>query len=264
VSARPGDDWSPEAYGRFRGFRLRPALDLLAHLPPGLPDGDVVDLGCGAGAVGEALSKRFPHRRRIGIDQSEAMLAEARAGGRYDDLQAADIATWEPSRPPALIFSNAALNWVPGHVRLLPRLAGTLVPGGALAVQVPDQQAAPSHFLLRDISADLFPRLFDWRDWAPEVLAPERIAALLWPLGSLDLWQTTYYQRLPPCREGHPVRQFTASTAARPVLNRLDAAQTVRFLAAYDAELAVYYPPDPDGSVLFPFQRLFFVLERPG
>jgi len=229
-----------------------------------MPDGDIVDLGCGAGAVGEALSKRFPDRRRIGVDQSTAMLGEAETSGCYDDMVQADIADWTPERAPAAIFSNAALNWVPGHVRLLPRLADMLLPGGTLAVQVPDQQAAPSHFLLRDLSAELFPRLFDWRDWAPEVLAPERLTGLLTPLGKVDLWQTVYFQRLPQCPDGHPVRQFTAGTAARPVLSKLDAKQTARFLAAYDAELAAYYPPDAEGCVLYPFQRLFFVLERPG
>ena len=48
-------DWDPEAYARFRDLRLRPALDLLARVPQ-LPAGDVVDLGCGAGAAGPALA----------------------------------------------------------------------------------------------------------------------------------------------------------------------------------------------------------------
>jgi trans-aconitate 2-methyltransferase len=52
------DDWSPGAYDAFRDFRLRPALDLLTRVPPDLPEGDVVDLGCGSGAVGPALRAR--------------------------------------------------------------------------------------------------------------------------------------------------------------------------------------------------------------
>ena len=36
--------------------------------------------------------------------------------------------------------------------------------------------------------------------------------------------------------------------------------ETGRFLAAYEAELAAAYPVEDDGSVLFPFRRLFFVL----
>lgn len=74
----PSKDWNPGAYARFRGLRLRPALDLLAQVPE-LPPGDVVDLGCGDGAVAEALRARFPDRRLVGVDASPAMLRVAGA-----------------------------------------------------------------------------------------------------------------------------------------------------------------------------------------
>ena len=101
-----------------------------------------------------------------------AMLAEAAATACYHVLEEADIARWQPGAPPALIFSNAALQWVPDHATLLPRLAAMLAPGGVLAVQVPDQQDAPSHRLLREVSAALFPDRFDWTGFY-RVVAPE-------------------------------------------------------------------------------------------
>ena len=55
-------DWSPETYARFRGLRLRPALDLLAQVGD-LPPGDVIDLGCGDGAVAGALAARATAER---------------------------------------------------------------------------------------------------------------------------------------------------------------------------------------------------------
>lgn len=255
-------DWDPGAYGRFRGFRLRPALDLLAQVPEGLCDGDIVDLGCGAGAVAPALAARFSDRRRIGVDHAPAMLREAAKTRAYTQLVTAGIENWSPDRPPALIFSNAALNWVPNHAALLPRLRDLLAPCGVLAVQMPDQQDAPSHRLLRNVSADLFPDRFHWKTWAPEVLAPARIVDLLDREGDIALWQTVYHQILPPDDDAHPVRTFTQSTVARPVLARLDPAERSRFLAAYDAALGAAYPPRKDGSVLFPFTRLFFVLTK--
>ncbi len=40
-------DWNPGAYAKFRGLRLRPALDLLAQIDE-VPAGDIIDLGSGA------------------------------------------------------------------------------------------------------------------------------------------------------------------------------------------------------------------------
>ncbi len=264
MTATTGQDWSPGTYQRFRGFRLRPALDLLAQVPDGLPAGAVVDLGCGAGAAGSALRACYGDRTLVGLDASPAMLAEAAASGCYDRLVEADIAGWQPEAAPALIFSNAALQWVPDHAALLPRLAALSAPGGVLAVQVPDQQDAPSHRLLREVAAGLFPDRFDWASWAPEVLAPAQVETLLAPFGPVTVWRTVYFQRLLPQAGTHPVRAFTEATAARPILARLDAGEQARFLLAYDAALALAYPPGPDGSVLFPFARSFCVLVRGG
>lgn len=255
------NDWDPGTYTRFRGLRLRPALDLLAQVPD-LPPGELVDLGCGTGVVGAALAARFPGRRLTGVDASPAMLTEAGATGLYDRLIKADVAVWSPEVPPALVFSNAVLHWLPDHPALLPRLAGVLCPGGVLAVQMPRQSLAPSHALLRAVAADLFPDRFDWADWTPPVSGPAEYHRLLRPLGTVDLWETEYCQRLDAVPEGHPVRHFTSSTAMRPILERLDAGDAARFVAAYDAALAAVYPAEADGSVLMPFRRLFFVLVR--
>jgi trans-aconitate 2-methyltransferase len=253
-------DWNPEAYTRFRTLRLRPALDLLGQVQS-VPAGDVVDLGCGDGAAVAALRARFPGRRLVGVDASPAMLAQAHG---YDALVEADIAAWTPATPPALIFSNAALQWLPDHAALLPRLAGRLAPHGVLAVQMPRQQMAPSHRVMREIAARLFPDRFALTGWRPQVSDPADYVALLAPHGRLDLWETEYHQVLAAVPDGHPVRAFTAATAMRPYVAPLSAAEAAAFTAAYDAALVQAYPPGADGSVLFPFRRLFFTLTRPG
>ena len=257
-------DWDPARYGAFRDLRLRPALDLLAQVGE-LPAGDVVDLGCGEGAVGPALAERFrPEHPLVGVDSSAAMLETA--AGRmtqwenpiYSGLAQADIATWAAETPPALIFSNAALNWLPDHAALLPRLAGMLAPGGVLAVQMPRQGGAPSHRLLAEVAERLFPGRFPAKP-AP-VLAAGEYVELLMAFGEVRAWTTEYVQILDPVPQGHPVRAFTESTAMRPFVAEMAAAQT--YVAAYDAALAEAYPALPDGRVLFPFTRVFFVLER--
>lgn len=251
-----GTDWDPGTYGRFRGLRLRPALDLLAQVPD-LPVGAVVDLGCGDGAAAGALRARYPERRLVGVDASPAMLEQARG---YDALQGADIAIWQPEAPVALIFSNAVLQWLGDHAGLMPRLAGCLVPGGVLAIQMPRQFNAPSHRFLRDIAAGMFPDRFDFSQWRPPVDRAQAYWSILAPLGQVTAWETDYVQRLDPAEQGHPVRRFTESTVMRPFAARLDAAELARFVAAYDEALAAAYPLQQDGSVLFPFRRVFLIL----
>ncbi len=256
-------DWNPESYLAFADLRQRPALDLLTSIPA-VPQGDIVDLGCGAGTIGAELAARFPGQRLIGLDSSAAMLETAGRAAAYDRLEQADIATWTPARRPALIYSNAVLQWLPEHGQLLPRLLGELVPGGVLAVQMPRQQEAPAQRILREVAAALFPERFDWSSWHSPVAAPEDYAALLDPLGTLLLWETEYFQRLEPSSEGHPVRLFSQSTAARPILEKLDEAEAEAYLADCDAELAQAYPTRADGSVFYPFRRLFFTLGKSG
>ena len=253
-------DWNPESYAMFGDLRLQPALDLLARVGD-VPDGAVVDLGCGSGSVAAALSGRFGGRLH-GVDASAAMLAEAEATGLYACLIADDAGLWRPDVPPALIFSNAMLHWVGDHTRLMPRLAGYLAPGGVLAVQMPRQHRAPSHRFLRDIAAAMFPDRFDFAGWQAPVETAEVYARLLTPLGRVAAWQTDYVQRLWPDSGpgGHPVRLFTEATAMRPFVEKLNAAECAAFVAAYEEALMVAYPALPDGSVLMPFRRVFFVL----
>ncbi|ETX30210.1 methyltransferase domain-containing protein [Roseivivax isoporae] len=251
-------DWSPGTYHRFRGFRLRPALDLMRALGP-LPEGDVIDLGCGTGAAGPALQQL--RRRLVGVDSSPAMQAHARLTGVYADLVETDLEAWQPDTPPALIFSNAVLHWVGDHATLMPRLAGMLAEGGTLAVQMPHQNNAPSHRLWVQIAEEMFPGRVDASE-LPRTLLPAEYHRILAPLGRVTLWETEYYQELAPDGEGNPVRRFTEGTYARPILQRLEDAERARLIAAYEASIGKAYPTDARGKVLFPFRRLFFTVDR--
>ena len=261
-----GPDWDPTSYHLFRDLRLRPVLDLVARVPACLPEGDVVDLGCGSGAAAPALRGRLGPRRLVGIDASPAMLAEAEATGRYDVLVRDDADGWIPDRSPSVVFSNALLQWLPGHDRLMPQLAGLVAPGGVLAVQMPQMAAAPSHALLAQVRRACLPGRPepDPADLPFHVQPAETYARMLAPLGRLDLWETEYLQRLAPFSDGHPVRRFTEATTMRPWVAQLDAPDTALFLCAYEEALSQAYPIEADGSVLFRFRRLFILLERAG
>jgi trans-aconitate 2-methyltransferase len=249
--------WNPERYLAFGGERTRPAVDLLARVPLAAP-ARVADLGCGPGNSTALLAARWPDAEVIGIDSSREMLAKAEADGIRASWQQADIASWTPDAPFDLLFSNAALQWVPDHAGLLPRLLGHLRPGGVLAVQMPRNFAAPSHTLLRAVANEgpwaerLAPRL----DGKP-VAAPECYHDLLAPhAAALDIWQTEYMHVL----DGDdPVLSWVRSTALRPVSAALNAAEQAGFEAEYARRLRAAYPRRPDGHTLFPFRRLFMV-----
>jgi trans-aconitate 2-methyltransferase len=250
-------DWNPDSYARFRDLRLRPALDLLMQVG-GLPAGGIVDLGCGDGAAAASLKARYPKHPLTGVDASPAMLARARG---YDALIEADIAAWSPDRPVALIFSNAALHWLGDHATLMPRLAGMLLPGGVLAVQMPRQYLAPSHRFLRDIAASMFPDRFDFSGYEPPVAPAAGYWQMLAPLGEVNAWETDYVQRMEPAADMHPVHAFTQSTAMRPFAEKLTAEEALGFALAYDQALEAAYPRAADGSCLMPFRRVFFTLK---
>ncbi|MFU8835739.1 methyltransferase domain-containing protein [Roseovarius autotrophicus] len=236
---------------------MRPALDLLNAVGQ-MAAGDVVDLGCGNGAMAAALRARAGGRSVIGVDASPAMLEKARAAG-YDALQQADIADWHPRRAPGLIYSNAALHWVGGHEVLMRRLAGMLGKGGTLAVQMPHQNKAPSHRVWLSLAEELFPGRAE-KMGTPGVMAPVRYEELLSPLGQFRLWETDYYQRLTAEPGSHPVRRFTESTYARPILAALDEAERADLIRRYEEVMHTAYPVRGDGTVLFPFRRVFFTL----
>src|SRR5260370_6237373 len=98
------------------------------------------------------------------------MIASARQSGVRADFFVADIATWRPSAPYDVIFSNATLQWLENHHRLLPRLLGFVASGGSLAFQVPRNLDAPSHALMRAVAAD--------GPWAPKLRNVRGIHAL--------------------------------------------------------------------------------------
>jgi trans-aconitate 2-methyltransferase len=254
--------WDPALYLKFADERLRPGFDLLARIGE-LPPGPIVELGCGTGVHTRAIAERWPERAVTGLDSSAEMLAKASAGASRITWVEADIATWKPAEKPALIFTNATLQWLDRHAELFPRLLRCLTPGGVLAVQMPRNFGAPSHVLMRETAGEA-----PWADrLAPllrhdPVAAPEIYYDLLAPLagGGIDLWETEYLHILSgPAEAESPVLTWTRSTALRPLLEPLSAAEKADYTARYDARLKRVYPRHADGKTLFPFRRLFLV-----
>ena len=186
------------------------------------------------------------------------MLAEARRRLPGSAFRAADIANWRPRQRPDLIFANAALQWLPDHETLFPRLMSYLAEDGALAVQMPDNRQEPSHALMRLIAAD-----GPWADRLVPIAKTRAVIAThvdyytwLKPLSAaLDIWQTTYVHPMSRRRRGgRLVSRQRAEALPRPARRLANASE---FLERYMRELADAYGVEPDGAILFLYPRLF-------
>lgn len=207
------------------------------------------------------LARRWPEATVTGVDASPEMLEAARTTGAKIRWIEADLAGWTPDEPPDLLFSNAALHWLDDHPALFPRLLGLLEPGGVLAVQMPNNFAAPSHRAIAEIAADE-----RWRERLSPLIREQPVASpaayleMLLPLTArVDVWETTYWHLL----EGEdPVPAWTGGSVLRPFLAALDEDERRGFTAAYAARMRAAYPRRADGLTVFAFRRLFLVAVR--
>ena len=253
--------WNPDQYQRFSEHRSRPFFDLIARIDA--PQAKrIADLGCGPGNLTVTLSQRWRKSSVTGVDNSPEMLEKATALGRTNlKFELADLATWQPREPQHVIVSNAALQWVPNHETVIPRLASLLEPDGWLAVQMPNNFDQASHTVINQICSS--PR------WAAQLAQsqstlrqPQKLEwyiAILSSLGfQVDAWETNYQHILPG---ENAVLEWVKGTALRPMLAVLGPDDQNEFLEECRRRLLEAYPPQSFGTLL-PFKRVFFVAHR--
>ncbi len=251
--------WDPDRYLLYTDERNRPFLDLLARVGADAPR-RVVDLGCGPATLTALLAQRWPGAEVLGVDASPEMVA---AAGEVPGVRVelGDLRQWRPADPVDVLVSNATLQWVPGHLELLPQLVAAVAPGGWFALQVPGNFDAPSHVLRRELAAE--PRFAPWTTGVavPEAADPEVYLERLSALGCrVDAWETTYLHVL---QGADPVFAWVSGTGARPTLQALPDGLREDFEAVFRKRLRAAYPAGPHGTVL-PFRRVFAVAHRVG
>jgi trans-aconitate 2-methyltransferase len=254
--------WSAKQYVAFEEERTRPVRDLLGALPP-IDARSVIDIGCGPGNSTEELAARYPRARAIGIDSSQDMIEAARARLPNIHFKVQDLNTWNDPGPFDVILANAVLQWVPNHEVLLPAFAAKLSPGGALAVQMPDNLGEPAHRMMREVAAagPWASKLEHASKARTPLPKPEWYYAQLKPVCSkIDIWRTTYFHSLP----GGPgaVVEWFKGSGLRPFLEPLSGEERSAYLERYTAEIAKVCLPLADGGVLLPFPRVFLAAIR--
>jgi trans-aconitate 2-methyltransferase len=256
--------WDPDGYLRFGDERLRPSLDLLARVPDTAP-GRVIDLGCGPGNSTEILWRRWQCACVTGIDNSREMIAAAKERYPERNWVLGDLAEWEPRAGEYdVVFSNAALQWLPDHTGLVRRLFGAVAPGGTLAFQVPSATYSPVRASIHEIALD--PEWVERMGGALSTLTMEEPGVyydVLSPLAaSLDIWETEYLHVLD---SPSAVVDWIASTGLRPFLGALETEpERARFVRMLHDRVEESYPRRADGRVLMPFRRVFVVATAGG
>ena len=249
--------WDPGQYLKFRKERSLPFDDLfsLIEIREGL---SVVDLGCGTGELTRRLADSLPASRVLGIDSSPKMLMHAKEQERpglsfdYGDIQTV-TGQWD------LLFSNAAIQWVDNHDRLIPRLMSLLSPCGQLAVQLPSNHRHPSITMINE-SAGEEPFLTALHGWVriPPVLEIDSYARLLYDYGGTDIvvFEKVYCHILD---DADDILEWTRGTALVPYLERLPVELHLQFLQCYREKLWKVWPRGP---VFFTFRRIFMAARK--
>lgn len=287
--------WNPDQYLKFSDERTQPCRDLAGHINLHQVR-TAIDLGCGPGNSTQVLAERFPAAQITALDSDTAMINAAIQSHPRGRWITGDIAKWAAGKPPNeaaersagaaseaaagtssenegventeneqydVVFSNAALQWLPDHAALFPQLLNHVAPGGALAIQIPSAFDRPAHRLLREMAAAI-----GWRKWFPTGRVKnwhahdhEFYYDLLAPLASrIDLWQTEYFHVLP---DAAAVVEWYRGTGMRPYLTAIgEDADRDKFIAEYMEKIRAAYKSRPDGRILFPFLRIFLIAYR--
>lgn len=249
--------WDPTQYQRFAAQREMPFEDLLALVRP---DGceHICDLGCGTGKLTARLQQHFGATAVLGIDSSAEMLAQAlplaHAQLRFEQADLRELSgSWD------LIFSHAALQWVPDHAGLLKQLWQHLAPGGQLAIQMPSNHNHISHLLIHQLaSAEPFvTALSGWQHQVPV----KNIETYAHWLFALQAEQITVLEKVYPhvLASASDILEWVKGTALRPYLARLPLELQGEFLRAYQQEIVRHLPETP---VFYGFRRMLIYAQK--
>lgn len=254
-------DWNSAQYLKFEKQRTRPSLDLAKNIPLTCPN-HIIDIGCGPGNSTAILKSVFPDADILGVDNSESMLKKACANHpdlmfRYCNVEM-DLEKIHERYD--VVFSNACIQWIPNHRDLIRNLLNLLTENGVLAVQIPMSNQEPLFQIIYDVIAQ--PRwgfaATNFRTSA--TLTPDEYFHILSDFSSdFDLWETAYYHRMP---NHQALLEWVKGTRLRPYLNALDKAAAEEFEQEILARAVKAYPVQPNGGIVFRFNRFFFTATR--
>lgn len=254
--------WKPELYLSFEKERTQPSIDLLARIQTEKPK-RILDIGCGPGNSTMVLYSRWPDAEIIGVDSSAAMIERAQTNSSSIQWICGDATTGLAELGQFdVVFSNAAIQWMPNHQNLLPTLFELVKTNGVFAVQVPCTNNMPTYIELKKLAVS--PK---WKRYFTQIFPTHTIHEaedyyeILRKLQcEFSLWSTDYYHVM---KNHNAIVEWYKSTALRPYIECFaDENKKQAFLKDYETAIKNAYPMQKDNKVLFPFTRLFFTVRK--
>ena len=252
-------DWNPEQYLKFGDERTQPSIDLVSRINLGFEPDNIIDIGCGPGNSGRVLTARWPKAQFLGIDRSSKMIERASADYPHYTWRIADASAFSSTIKYDIVFSNAAIQWMPDHEKLLVKLIELISDNGVLAIQTPAFRDMPVGKVIEEVANKP-----NWRKKTgdcSEVFTFHDYGfyynLLTSTMRSIEMWET-YYLHILDTHES--IIEWIRSAGMKPYLVRLDEnGEKEEFTGEVLKEIRNRYPVQKDGKVIFPFKRLFMV-----
>lgn len=255
-------DWKPNLYLAYEKERTQPSIDLVTRIDIENPK-RIIDIGCGPGNSTNVLKSRWPQAEIIGLDSSKAMLDKAKSKYNGIDWVCTD-ATDDLTELGKfdIVFSNAAIQWIPNQDLLLKKLFGMLSDNGVLAIQVPCTKYMPLYTELKIlISSEKWEHEFSgFADNCIKNTADFYYNNLCNLTNEIDLWETNYFHVMNT--HSDIVKWYTGSSLRLYLDYLKDERQILDFTSDYETALKEAYPTQNNGKVLFPFTRIFFIAKN--
>jgi trans-aconitate 2-methyltransferase len=218
-----------------------------------------VDIGCGPGNSTEILSKRWSNAKIIGIDNSLQMIEKAEEDFPDGTWILSDAMSFSRKGEFDIVFSNAAIQWLPKHEQVIPHLLSLLKPKGVIAIQVPQNQNSPLQKALYETASEL--TFCRYTQGAKNILNYKTghyyYNLLSDKTKELYIWETNYYHLL----ESHiELINWYKSTGMRPFLESLPSDDLRKEMTDSVLQKCVErYKKQSDNKIIFPFNRLFIL-----
>lgn len=251
-------DWNPDLYMKFKSERTQPSIDLISKIDQ-LDPKVIIDIGCGPGNSTQALMNRWPKSKITGLDGSATMINKAKQDYPHQKWIVADASTYESETKFDIVFSNAAVQWIPNHENLLSKFHDLLSDKGAIAIQIPLFWDMPLGKIIDNVAKDDrwktqtgdVSRLFTIHDYS---FYYNQLSNFF---NKIDIWETKYMHVL----DSHEsILEMIRSTGLKPYLEKLiNVSDQNEFEKIVLAGIKKEYPIQSNGKVILPFNRFFLI-----